>query len=297
MSDDWDGCNRNWDGTFNGAPGLPDTSAQRAAGVGPLDNYAIAAMRVEEQARHERHQRNGTLGSYYSARVGLPAEPDSGVGVLDGLRSLLLGSLAIAAIGVIFAGGTWVYQNRDRLVGEAEERALKSAFGDHGGFAPFEAYAEFVPRKARLEEPSTKKFIRELERTMSRPMSDPRRRALGAAAWKCVSERPSCLGTATAAIPGGASITLAVAEQFLKHARSNGSLEAVADLGMTKIQFDAPIRARSLAQAEWEEGIAKAPGAKRAKALLAKSKDFWVFRLLDGVAKLATSAKAALSEA
>lgn len=52
MSEEWDNYSRNLDGTFNGAPGLPDPSAQGRAGVGPLDNYAIAAMRVEDQARY-----------------------------------------------------------------------------------------------------------------------------------------------------------------------------------------------------------------------------------------------------
>lgn len=288
----WD-PHRNADGTFRFGAGLPDQGAQRAAGVGPHDSFATAMLKVEEQERWDRRVANGTLP--WHAGAGAPSrdsEPSAG-DPAPGAGGSVFGWLLLFFFLGIFAAAIWAHENRAGLGRAFSAWALEAAFRDER-FAPLEAYGEFVPREAKLPEPATREFIRRLERAGSGIMRGPRGRALSASAWKCVSERPGCLRESSAAAPAGAAITLAAAERFLERARSEGSAEAAADLGLMRVRYAWPDSALALARAEWEKGIGKNPGAARAKALLERSKDFWALRLLDGMADFPSSAKAAL---
>jgi hypothetical protein len=284
------GNSRNSDGTFNGQSYLGDQFTQREAGVGIYDTPQTAAWKVEDKQRRDRERLEGLYSSAYVPSCHALG-PSGSMSRSNGLgRTFVRGLLLTATIFVMLFGALWAYESRDRIPGQVEGWAVENSFRGQN-FSPLSAYESFIPPKSRNLLPPTKKLIRDMVTTRMRPMSDVRRRKLGAVAWQCASDPTGeCLEQARRAELAGGLITIQTGMEFLAYARSKGSAAATADLGLAHILFDAPSRARSLAQAEWEKGMRVVPNADRAKSLLDLSREAWPLRVSDLVSRLFAAA-------
>ena len=188
---------------------------------------------------------------------------------------LILFSIGIA-IEYFFDG------NPRQLSDQVRRWSLKAAFEDEE-FAPFSSYESLIPKGSHALSLSPKELGAALYRTRGEPMSNPKRFALGAAAWKCIREdRSRCAREMSEATLGGATMTLVAGLKFLDAAGARGNADAVADAGLAIVRLQpAMLDARALARDEWQKGLEANPSASRAKALLEKSTTAWQLRLSD----------------
>lgn len=265
------GNTRNVDGTFTTYSGLGDQATQIGAGVGIYDSPETAYMKVEAE-RLRQKQRVG-IGGYVSTEYVSTGHSRSSPSLLKPVVAILGVVLLIAALPALREIG-----NPSTAV---KAWALEETFRDEA-YAPFSAYAGFVPKNANIKGEPTKALIESLVATRGQSMSSPRRRILGASAWKCYSEKGhACIKAAASAAPAGATITFNAALDFLAYARTKGSQDAAADLGLLRLNNAAPaapLRALGLAQSAWKAGLHEAPPSPRAKLLLDKSETAWRMR-------------------
>ena len=121
-------------------------------------------------------------------------------------------------------------------------------------------------------------------------MSDPKRFALVAAAWKCVLENTEkCLNGAAKAPAGRRSMMLEAAFVFLGAAQDRGHPEAAADAGLLYMNtFVYGPDGLYLARERWDKGIKINPNAVRARSLLRISNSwslrlaYWIGQIIKG---------------